>query len=75
LAGREASASYLRHGLQGRFSTPLIGLLDTIHGADAAASAVVDQINQMRGMGSTSGDDTLIGVVAGLYRHDLLDRN
>lgn len=64
------SASYLRHGLQGRFSSHLKRLLDLLHSPGCTPEAVKPVIEQVIQVGSTSGRDTLIGVLTGLWRHE-----
>lgn len=64
------SASYLRHGLQGRFSSHLKRLLDLLHSPGCTPEAVKPVLDEVIRVGSTSGRDSLIGVLTGLWRHE-----
>lgn len=64
------SATYLRHGLQGRFSSHLKQLLDLLHSPRCSPEATRLAIDQVIRVGSTSGRDALMGLLMGLYRHE-----
>lgn len=64
------SASYLRHGLHGRFSSHLKRLLDVLHSPNCTQAAVRSAIETVIRIGSTSGRDALMGVLTGLYRFE-----
>lgn len=64
------SASYLRHGFRGRFSSHLKQVLELLHKPGVTEAAVLPALADLVRVGSTSGQDTLMGVLAALDRNE-----
>jgi hypothetical protein len=60
------SGFMLRAALQGYFSEPLVNLLSALATADVDGAAARGWVEAVAGLGATSGEDTLAGVLFGL---------
>ncbi|WP_019373175.1 DUF2877 domain-containing protein [Melaminivora alkalimesophila] len=61
------SAQYLRHALHGRFSSPLRSLLEAMIQGEPDSRQLMAALRGVMAVGSSSGWDSLMGVLAGLY--------
>lgn len=63
------SASYLRHAFRGRFGSQLRHLIGVLHTPSTSPAELRAAASQVIAVGSTSGWDSLIGLLTALYRY------
>jgi len=63
------SASYLRHAFRGRFGSQVRRLVHVLHNPAATPEELRAAVQQVVSVGSTSGWDSVIGMLAALYRY------
>lgn len=64
------SASYLRHGFRGRFTSHMRDLIRQLHTPGVTPAALQPAVERLIAVGSTSGSDSLVGLLTALHRYE-----